>query len=224
MTVDIGKLLHVLAHEIRTPSGIAQGYLRMLLEDRLTDPAERRRALEQVQKALARVSELTQESSQLANWLDEQERTKGAIDARTLIERAVENAKLDPAPQLSVDIQHGDVSVATVDDVALSSALTSVVKATARELRNGVCTIDVRMQDNRMLDLLIGRADQLPGLAAGPQAAGAEPLTVERGGVGLSLVSAAVVLAAHDAIGWTAAGSRTTVGIRLPLMKERAHQ
>src|SRR5687768_14647504 len=39
MPVDTGHVLHVLAHELRTPTGIAQGYARLLLDDRLTDPA-----------------------------------------------------------------------------------------------------------------------------------------------------------------------------------------
>src|SRR5262245_59098900 len=66
MPVEIGNVLHVLAHELRTPAGIAQGYLRMLMDDRLTDPADRRKAIEQAQKAVARISEITNEGSQLA--------------------------------------------------------------------------------------------------------------------------------------------------------------
>ena len=42
MHVDIGKVLHVLAHELRTPAGIAQGYIRMLPLD-LTGPRGRAR-------------------------------------------------------------------------------------------------------------------------------------------------------------------------------------
>jgi signal transduction histidine kinase len=222
MRVDIGKVLHVLAHEIRTPSGIAQGYVRMLLEDRLSDPADRRRALEQTQKALARVSELTQESSMLADWFEADHTADGSIEARTVIERVVGGAALEPA-HVKVELAAPDARVATVNERALVDALISVVKATARELRQDVCMLHVRSHENRMCELLIGSAEQLPALAVGPDASAAGPLALERGGLGLSFVTAAVVLEAHRAIGWTMNGSRATVGIRLPL-KEGAHQ
>jgi signal transduction histidine kinase len=223
MRVDIGKVLHVLAHEIRTPSGIAQGYVRMLLDERLSDPADRRRALEQTQKALARVSELTQESSQLANWLEADHPAASSIEARLMLDRVVTGAALEPALKVLSELAPPDVRVATVDEDALVESLVSVVKATARELRQGVCTLRARSYEPGICELLIGAAEQLPAVAAGPDAAGAGPLAIERGGLGLSLVFAAVVLDAHGATGWTVNGARTTVGIRLRL-KERAHQ
>jgi signal transduction histidine kinase len=222
MHVDIGKVLHVLAHEIRTPSGIAQGYLRMLLEERLSDPADRRRALEQAQKAVARVSELTTESSNLANWLEADRAAIASIAAPALIDRVAGGLSLDPAPDVRVDVAPL-AHVSTVDAEALVTALVSVVKATARELRNQPCVIDVRSHEKGGIEILIGPAEQLTTLATGPDAADAGPLALERGGVGLSLVTAAVVLEAHRAIVWTANHSRTTVGIRLR-MEERAHQ
>jgi signal transduction histidine kinase len=45
MSVDISDILHVLAHELRTPVGIAHGYVRLLLEERLSQESDRRRAL-----------------------------------------------------------------------------------------------------------------------------------------------------------------------------------
>jgi signal transduction histidine kinase len=223
MHVDIAKVLHVLAHELRTPSGIAQGYLRMLLEDRFPDPADRRRAIEQTQKALARVSELTHESTKLANWMEADRQSPTRIDAATLVSRAVELAAIEPQPAVAVDASASGVRIATIDADALSTALASIIKATARELKTKVCSIDARSYDNRMLDVRIGPADELAKLTGGPEAADAAPLTLERGGLGLSLVAASVVLEVHAATGWTANGSRTTVGIRLPL-EERAPQ
>lgn len=223
MSVDIAKLLHVLAHELRTPSGIAQGYLRMLLEDRLSDPADRRRAIEQAQKALARVSELTHESTELADWMETERSTVDTIDAGTLVERALSIAAIDPPSNVQVDSPTASVQISTVDADALVHAIASWFKATARELRTQVCTIQAHSHDNHTLDLLIGPAEQMAALTTGPNAPHARPLALERGGLGLALVTAAVVLEAHGAVGWTAHGSRTTVGIRLPLT-ERAHQ
>ncbi len=55
---DLVNMLDLLLHELRTPVGIAQGYIRLLLEDRLADPQDRRRALAQAMEALGRVSDL----------------------------------------------------------------------------------------------------------------------------------------------------------------------
>jgi signal transduction histidine kinase len=224
MPVDLSDVLHVLAHELRGPSGIAQGYLRMLLEDRLTDSAERRRVLEQTQRALARVSELTNESSELANWFKAQHESKAAghVDARALIERAAASTDVEPAPNARIDIAPGSALVPTAAEDALANALAACVKATARELKGKPVTISARVNGSRAMDVLIGGEDQLDGLSHGPDAANAGPIPLERGGLGLSLVFAAAVLDAHGAARWTTNGSRNTVGIRLPL-KERAH-
>ncbi|HYU78911.1 MAG TPA: histidine kinase dimerization/phospho-acceptor domain-containing protein [Vicinamibacterales bacterium] len=221
MAVDISNVLHVLAHELRTPSGIAQGYLRMLLEDRLADPADTRRALEQAQKALARISELTQESSLLADWFDRRDRVAWrSVNARTLLTQAIAEGRIEPSPDVSAD--QIDVDVPTFDDGHLVSAVGSLIGATARELRGRPCAIRARLIDNRSFEILIGPAEDLQALAEGPDAERATALALERGGLGLSLITAVAVLEAHRASQWTVSDSRTTVGIRLPL-EERAH-
>lgn len=217
MHVDIGRVLHVLAHELRTPAGIAHGYLRMLIEERLSDPADRRRALEQTQKALARVTELARESTDLANWMESDHSRRDDIDVTVVVERAAATAGVPPAPSIEIDPDARSVRISTVDAEALVNAVAAFLTAAARELRTGVCTVRVAMAGSDAIDLLIGPSERLPALAAGPDAPHATPLMLERGGMGLSLVTAAVVLEAHGAIGWTANDSRATVGIRVPL-------
>ena len=53
--------------------------------------------------------------------------------------------------------------------------------------------------------------------ALGRWRAEAGPVALERGGLGLALVHAAIVLDAHGAERWTMNGSRQTLGLRLPL-------
>ena len=224
MAVDISGVLHVLAHEFRTPSGVAQGYLRMLLEDRLTTASDRRRALEQAQQALARIGELTRESSRLAEWCENNhERASSDVDARALVEQVVADAAVEPAPLVVMDVAAGAAAVSCLDGSALTGAVVSLLRATARELLKEQCAFRVALDAQSGLDILIGRADQLSALAAGPHASDAGPLALERGGLGLSLVIAAAVLDAHRALIWTVNGSRSSLGIRLPV-KERAQQ
>jgi signal transduction histidine kinase len=213
--VEINEILHVLAHELRTPVGIAHGYVRLLLEERLPGEAERRRALEQMQKALARLSDLSHETSALAAWYE----LPAALGADHRQARAIIEDVRSASYEFPVNFDTPAVANETIhtnDAALLTGALADVVRATARELRGHPCAVSLRVHERR-LELLAGRAEDIAGLAAGPRAADSGPLILERGGLGLSLVHAAVVLDAHGADRWALKGSRQTAGIRLPL-------
>lgn len=214
MPVEINEILHVLAHELRTPIGIAHGYVRLLLEDRLPEDADRRRALEQMQKALGRLGDLSRESTALASWYERNGAESRHVDARALIDR-VAHAEYEWPVTVDTEVPE-NARVSTADAEALSHALISVVRATARELRGATCDVTGRVTD-RYFEILAGPGEMLAALDAGPSAAGATPVALERGGLGLALVHAAIVLDAHGAERWTMNGSRQTIGIRLPL-------
>jgi hypothetical protein len=220
MSVDVNDVLHVLAHELRTPVGIAHGYVRLLLEDRLTQEADRRRALEQMQKALGRLSELSNESTALANWYEQDHSRPQCVEARVLMQQVAEADYDSP-----VTVDTGDISerlaVRSSDPASLARALTGMVRATARELRGVTCDVVARVADGHF-EMLTGPAELLDALSAGPTAPGAGPIALERGGLGLALVHAAIVLDDHRARRWTMNGLRQTVGLRLPI-EERQH-
>jgi hypothetical protein len=220
MRVDINDVLHVLAHELRTPVGIAHGYVRLLLEERLTAESDRRRALEQMQKALGRLSELSHESTALAAWYEQDHSTPQHVAVRALIQH-VAAADYD----FPVTVETGNipesVTVRTTDEASLGRALSGIVRATARELRGATCDVVARVV-NGSFEMLTGPEDMLEALGAGPDTSEAGAVHLERGGLGLSLVHAAIVLDAHGAQRWTMNASRKTVGLRLPV-EERQH-
>lgn len=219
MRVDINEILHVLAHELRTPVGIAHGYVRLLLEERLTQESDRRRALEQMQKALGRLSDLSHESSALAAWYEQDHSIPHPLDARKLIDH-VADANYDfPVTVETSDVPPG-VVLTTMDETSLCTALTGIVRATARELRGTTCDVVARVVDGRF-EMLTGPEEMLDALGQGPAAPEAGPVALERGGLGLALVHAAIVLDAHGAERWTLNGSRQTVGLRLPVQERQ---
>jgi len=216
MPVEPNDILHVLAHELRTPVGIAHGYVRLLLDDKLPQEADRRRALEQMQKALRRLSDLSQETTALASWYDEGcAGDSQYVDVGGLVDRIAGAPYEFPVTVHVTDIPD-HATVRTPDPTILTNALISIVHATARELRGQPCTVLARVRDER-LEMLTGPDHLLGTLGDGPTAAEASPLGLERGGLGLALVHAAVILDAHHAERWTMNSSRQTVGVRLPL-------
>jgi signal transduction histidine kinase len=215
MPVDINDILHVLAHELRTPVGIAHGYVRLLLEERLHQETDRRRALEQMQKALGRLSDLSHESTALAAWYEQEHTEAHPVPARTLLGRVAE-AEYDFPVTVDLSNLPERCLVRSPDDASLSRALIGVVRATARELRGTTCDVTASVVDGSV-EILTGPEELLPALGAGPAAPEAGPVALERGGLGLALVHAAIVLDAHGAARWTMNGSRQTLGLRLPL-------
>lgn len=59
---DAERVLALLIHDVRTPLGVAHGYLRLLRGDKLPTPEDRQRALASTQDALARISRLCQDA------------------------------------------------------------------------------------------------------------------------------------------------------------------
>jgi signal transduction histidine kinase len=51
---DAERVLQILLHDLRTPIGVAQGYLRMMQDGRLTEAADTERAVTKALQRLAR--------------------------------------------------------------------------------------------------------------------------------------------------------------------------
>ena len=62
---DAERILSLLLHDLRTPLGVAHGYLRLIRGDKLPTPADRERALAGTQDALAKLSRLCDDASRL---------------------------------------------------------------------------------------------------------------------------------------------------------------
>ena len=58
MPPNLAQVLNTLAHEIRTPLAVSQGYLKLYLDGRLTNVDDTRRAFEQTRQALGALATL----------------------------------------------------------------------------------------------------------------------------------------------------------------------
>jgi signal transduction histidine kinase len=100
---DTEHILHVLLHDLRTPLGIAQGYLRLLREQRLTTPDEQARAMSGAGDALGAIARLCADAGALMaarpSW------PPARVPALTLIDALTERARARAVP---VHIHSGD--------------------------------------------------------------------------------------------------------------------
>ncbi|MGE3275755.1 MAG: hypothetical protein AB7O67_11630 [Vicinamibacterales bacterium] len=213
MSIDVGALLHLLAHELRAPASVAQGYLRMLRDGRLAAPAERERALAQTQAAVARISALTHEASALADLLETPPPARRATALDAVLAEAVAHAALD-AP---VRPPRTGTDVPLCRPAEVARALGTLIEAAARQARGAAPTIAVRRATSGPgHELLIGQVEGFGALGAGPGAQRTVDFPTDRGGFGLKLLAAHVVLDAEGASVWTTAGAPVALAVRFP--------
>lgn len=222
MQVDTASVLRILAHELRSPAGVAQGYVKMVLDGRLSNAADQQRALEQTRDALVRIGALSREASDVASWLERSSSTPWrTVPLRGLVETIVDRIGRDRL-DASVDALDGSVVVQTLDESTLTMALTAMVSATVRERPQAVTSLAVHLPGAAsQARLAIGPASDTTDLLAGPSASENGPIPLERGGLGLSLVLAVLVVEAHQGTVWTCRNRRDALGISLPIVMEQ---
>jgi K+-sensing histidine kinase KdpD len=195
------KVLSLSVHEFRTPMTVVAGYIRMLLKDRagaLTDP--QRRLLEEAEKACGRLSGLLAEMSELSNLeAGTAPFNKSAVDLRAILRDAV--AELPPLPDrevaVTVETGSGPASM-TADPIRLKNALAAVTASLRRELIGDEPLVIRERSTPNGHEILFGDPATIAALEA---ESGDTHATFDewRGGVGLSLMVARRVLAAHGA-------------------------
>ena len=215
MQPNLAQVLNTLAHEIRTPLAVSQGYLKLYLDGRLTNADDQRRAFQQTRDALGVLATLCTDmtrvgalSEQLSPPLAER------ISARAFVEQ-VQGAAEVAGSTWSGESGGGDVAAQTVAD--LTHAVAIVAKAAFDEAREAPHA--VRVATGQELVMLAGTTDAIPALEAGPGAARACQVNFTRGGKGLRLIWAAFVLQRHNVTTWTHEGHRASVGFQFPLVQ-----
>ena len=225
MDIDFSAVLNLLAHELRAPASVIQGYARMLADPRFDDEGKPR-MLSQIQDAAGRIAVLGREAVELARWLDPARVVKAeTITVRQLVERAIAESGVESSCTLHLSAEDAAGIIDTAGASALVAALATVIRASARETPNVPLNVVVRPADGKLAyDVLVG-SGSLADVAAsdtGPSAPGSTSVGLGRGGLGLSLVLAAVVLDAHHSTLWTAAKrDRGIIGVQVPSKEQR---
>lgn len=214
MQPNLAQVLNTLAHEIRTPLAVSQGYLKLYLDGRLTNVEDTRKAFEQTRQALGALATLCVDMGKVSALSESS--AKGipghvsATDFVTSLRAAgeVAGATFQGAP--------GDRAISTSNYQELVQAVAIVSKAAFDEKRDAPHV--VQTEGTNDLLVLASADDALTDLQQGPEAPGAGTVDFSKGGKGLKLIWAAFVLDKHGVHTWTHSDHRASVGFRIPLV------
>jgi hypothetical protein len=217
MPPNLAQVLNTLAHEIRTPLAVSQGYLKLYLDGRLTNVDDTRKAFEQTRHALGTLATLCVDMGKVSA-LSERDSPPGvpehlsAADFVTSLRGASEvaGASWMGAP--------GGRMLAPGNHRELAQAVAIVAKAAFDEAKDAPHVITTDDVANELV-VLAAANNSLPALQSGPDAAHARAVDFAKGGKGLKLIWAAFVLDLHGVHTWTHSEHRASVGFRIPLVQ-----
>jgi signal transduction histidine kinase len=217
MQPNLAQVLNTLAHEIRTPLAVSQGYLKLYLDGRLTNAEDTRKAFEQTRQALGTLAALCVDMG-MVGTLSESDGLPGipervtAADFVQSVRDASELAGASWSGEPGADAGH----LVTAHARDLARAVAIVAKAAFDEARGGTHAVETRIDGD--LFLLAGTSDSISALGARPDAAGVKAVDFVKGGKGLKLIWAAFVLDKHGVQTWTHSEHRASVAFRIPLV------
>jgi len=218
MGLNLAQVLNTVAHEIRTPLAVSQGYLKLYLDGRLTTADDQQRALEKTRDALGVLATLCADMNRVSTLSESPE--------PPLLER-VAAAQLIGGLKAASEVEgaawHGDTpppaAVASTGARDLVHAVAIVARAAFDEAREARRVFRVESPDGRSLALLAGAEESVAALQSGPGDAKAQPVDLTRGGRGLKLIWASFVLQQHRVQMWNHQDHRASVGFRFPLVQ-----
>ena len=218
MQLTLAQVLNTVAHEIRTPLAVSQGYLKLYIDGRLTTPADQQSALKKTRDALGVLATLCADMNRVSTLSESPEPPLlEAVAAAQLI------SGLQAAREVEGAVWHGDPAP---PGAVASSGVTDLVRAVAimarsafDDAREAPRAFRVEPSDGNSLALLAGAEGSVAALQSGPGDAKAQAVDLTRGGKGLTLIWASFVLQQHRVQTWNHKDHRASVGFRFPLVQ-----
>lgn len=153
---DLDRVLESLLHDLRSPLGVAGGYLRLLREQRLATPDDTERAIVKTQEALRTMTTLCGEAS---DWLKlEPAATPSVVPVEALVAHIV-----GEAGRMSVAVEVAGAPVGTtalaLESERVARAVASLLAVVVRDTK-ARCT--VRLEGHRLMVAANGTQRRIP--------------------------------------------------------------
>jgi signal transduction histidine kinase len=210
---DLAKALDSVLHELRNPISVAQGYLRLLLENRLTESPERQHALRRSLEELGRIAALC---TSLSDYIHGNRSVECAPYAAAEL---VEALRADCDEQDLTFIVHPAVLQRTIDFLPIPLARSSLLAVLRASLRNAPAPRRVIQVATLGPDLVItsGGSAFHDQLMTATDRADFNPWA---GGTGLQVPLAVNCLAQAGLRIWTLPTDTVGIGMAIPLRRE----
>lgn len=202
MPVPLPRMCSLLAHELRSPLSVIQGYIRLLQRQR--EPGHPEMVmLEAMLDATGRLTSMARQASDLGNWLTGlQTRPLGPVPITALTDALADRLQgRNPAIVMKPVGPLEPVPTLRADPAALAGAILALAESMHRDDESAV--IEVSLTDplaDGSAGLTLGPGPSAPESAAAPSRS--TPLrapSFDRGGAGLALVAASHVFDEHGA-------------------------
>lgn len=216
MQPNMAQVLNTLAHEIRTPLAVSQGYLKLYVDGRLTKPDDQQRALQQTREALGVIAVLCADIGKVSALAE-----AGAAALPERLDATQLAAGLRERVELAGATAGGELPsgrIATNAPKDLVKAIATVIKAAFDEAKHEAHCYDWQA-DGEALVIRAGTAEGARALPTAGDGDGAATVNVVRGGKGLTLIWAAFVLDQHGIQTWHHPAHKASVGLRIPMVR-----
>ena len=215
--MELARVLNVLAHEIRTPLAVSQGYLKLMAEGRLSTTAEQTTALERTRDALGKIATLCNDMGRLGALTVGAPRSLRAHVTAVSVLDAVSDALGRYAPARTGTMAPAGV-IATDGTHDLAAAVAAFGTMACADAGPDDKVMAVTDTTRTSLTLRLGGALAVAALPTHPGDADAAAPMLVRGGFGLSLLWAALVLEQHGVRAWQGREASAAIGLTFPVV------
>ncbi|MEO8678598.1 MAG: histidine kinase dimerization/phospho-acceptor domain-containing protein [Vicinamibacterales bacterium] len=186
-------LLSLTSHELRGPTGVVRGYLRLLEQDALL-PERVRRTIAQASDASNRLLDLLEELSELGRFKSGTIRlSPKSVSLRSVLVQAVQAVAL-PNPDVTLDVLAQEDVRVRADEARLRFVFETLIVTLARA-QNGVVTLELKLVQPRKANAAPHVVVAIHSLGRGMVSE--RPVDLTRGGIGLTLAIADAIVTAH---------------------------